>query len=132
MMDSKNSTLKISSLKKRSDFSRLRNGKFARRPAFLLQAARSTHEQTLTPEQTPTPGQIRVGFTCSKKIGNAVARNKAKRRLREIARIVLPEFGQSDWDYVFIGRNETSAKRDFAKIKREAQAALSEIHGSQI
>ena len=36
----------------------------------------------------------RVGFTCSKKVGNAVARNRAKRRLREIARLTLPEHGQ--------------------------------------
>ena len=49
-------------------------------------------------------GIIRVGFTCSKKVGNAVVRNRAKRRLRAIAREVLPNLGRAGFDYVLIGR----------------------------
>jgi ribonuclease P protein component len=56
------------------------------------------------------PG-IRVGFTCSKKVGNAVARNRARRRLREVARQVLPDLGRDGWDYVLIGRRDAISWR---------------------
>ncbi len=116
MMNTASTQPKIESLKKRADFLRLRHGKFAKRPAFLLQAAPSEHEA------------IRVGFTCSKQLGNAVARNRAKRRLREVVRKIMPKYGKAGWDYVLIGRSQTTAKRNFAKILREAEAALHEIH----
>ena len=109
--------MEITSLKKRADFLRLRSGKFTKRPAFLLQGAPSDSLN------------IRVGYTCSKKLGNAVARNRAKRRLREAVRLVIPNHGKVGWDYVFIGRNQTTAMRDFGKITREMEAALREIHG---
>ncbi len=72
---------------------------------------------------------IRVGFTCSKKVGNAVARNRAKRRLREVARLVLPEHGRCGWDYVLIGRFEATASRDFIDLQNDLIYALRKVHG---
>jgi ribonuclease P protein component len=71
---------------------------------------------------------IRVGFTCSKKVGNAVARNRAKRRLREVARLVLPLEGRPGWDYVLVGRKDETASRDFAAMQQDLVRALKKVH----
>lgn len=71
---------------------------------------------------------IRVGFTCSKKVGNAVARNRAKRRLREVARLVLPELGRPGWDYVLIGRANATANRPFDALQDDLRYALRKLH----
>ena len=71
---------------------------------------------------------IRVGFTCSKKVGNAVARNRAKRRLREVARLVLPEHGRDGWDYVLVGRRDTTATLPFDVLIADLKRALRKVH----
>ncbi len=83
-------------------------------PGFVLQVA-------------PAPADVRpparVGFTVSRKVGNAVARNRVRRRLREIARQVIPGEARPDLDYVLVGRQAALA-RDFATLRRELQEAL--------
>ena len=66
---------------------------------------------------------MRVGFTVTKKIGNAVVRNRCKRRLRALAREVIAPRGVAGADHVLIGRDETP-KRDFAILRAELEAAL--------
>ena len=67
---------------------------------------------------------IRVGFTCSKKVGNAVVRNRAKRRLRAIAREVLPNLGRVGFDYVLIGRYGSTVSSEFKTLKNDFISAL--------
>ena len=86
--------------------------------AFLLQARNRNDDDPI----------ITVGFTCSKKVGNAVARNRAKRRLREIARLTLVANGKTGWDYVLIGRKDVTATRDFAQMKADMKYALRKVH----
>lgn len=73
-------------------------------------------------------GPTRIGYTCSKKVGNAVARNRAKRRLREVARQVIPEHGRPGWDYVLIGRANVTVSRDFAQLCDDLRHALKKLH----
>ena len=65
----------------------------------------------------------RYGVTVTKKIGNAVVRNRMKRRFRELLRAALPDAGLPDHDHVLIGR-EGGIERDFAAMREELTAAL--------
>ncbi|MEL6838249.1 MAG: ribonuclease P protein component [Pseudomonadota bacterium] len=106
-------------LKKRADFVRASHGRRFGTTGIHLQA-RKRHDGE-------APG-IRVGFTCSKKVGNAVARNRAKRRLREVARLVLPDYGHDGWDYVLIGRKDATATLPFEKLIKDLKRALQKVH----
>jgi ribonuclease P protein component len=75
---------KLTILTKRVEFLHAARARRQAAPGFLLQARRRAEGEGVE------AGSLRVGFTCSKKVGNAVARNRAKRRLRELARAVLP------------------------------------------
>lgn len=69
----------------------------------------------------------RIGFTVSKKVGGAVVRNRARRRLREAARQVAPSFIQSGYDYVVISR-QGAATCEFSVLLRDMEFAFSRIH----
>lgn len=110
-------------LTRRADFLAAARAGRASTPAFTLQA-----RQRPKTDVSADPTHVRVGFTCSKKVGNAVARNRAKRRLREIARTVLPEAGQAGWDYVLIGRPVVTASHPFDRLLDDLRGAVARIH----
>ena len=87
-------------------------------PGFILQAAPAPADLDLP--------EVRVGLTVSRKIGNAVARNRVRRRLREIARQVIPDQARSDFDYVLVGR-QAALSRDFADLRQELVEALKRL-----
>ncbi|RYH08976.1 ribonuclease P protein component [Tropicimonas sp. IMCC6043] len=111
----------LATLTKRADFLAAARAGRAGTPGFLLQARKRRDTEA-------DPSLVRVGFTCSKKVGNAVARNRAKRRLREIARAVLPEAGRPGWDYVLIGRAGATAERPFASLLEDLRTAVERVH----
>lgn len=101
----------LSVLTKRADFLAANSGTRNARPGFVL----------LT---RPNDGQgIRFGITVTKKIGNAVVRNRMKRRFRELLRAALPTQGLPDHDHVLIGR-AGGIERDFHQMAEELAKAL--------
>ncbi|MEZ5777804.1 MAG: ribonuclease P protein component [Paracoccaceae bacterium] len=111
-------------LSKRADFLKAAQARRHGAAGFLLQARERRPDEAM-------PDAIRIGYTCSKKLGNAATRNRAKRRLREIARAVLPAHGRPGWDYVLVGRPEATVSRDFAEMKADLVRALGRIHASR-
>ena len=99
-------------LKKRSEFLFVRDGRYRAQGGLVVQARKNPDHDT-----------IRVGFTATKKIGGAVVRNRAKRRLREVARLILPEFGVPGTDYVFIARQSTCS-RPYSHLVEDGKKAL--------
>ena len=83
-------------------------------PGFVLQVR----------DRADDDSAVRVGFTVTKKIGNAVVRNRMKRRFRSLARDLLPTLGISGADHVLIGRS-VGIERDFATLRDELTKALS-------
>jgi ribonuclease P protein component len=104
-------------LKTRADFLRVAATRLrAVAPGLILQAAPG-----------PAGGAaIRVGFTATRKLGGAVARNRAKRRLRAAAAAVLAEHGRCGIDYVLIARKDTVV-RPYAALVADLDTALRRV-----
>jgi ribonuclease P protein component len=115
-------SLRVQTLTKRADFQRASRALRVAMPGFILQMRKRVPSEA---------DGMRVGFTCSKKVGNAVARNRAKRRLREIARLTLPRLGHDGMDYVLVGRRDATAELPFEKLISDLESALATLHGKR-
>ena len=106
------SGLTIDRLKKRADFLACARAHSCARGAVVVQARRR--------DEAPL---VRAGFTATRRIGGAVVRNRAKRRLREAARLLLPAHGRAGYDYVFIARGGVTT-RPWARLLDDVKSAL--------
>jgi ribonuclease P protein component len=108
----------VGRLKRRAEFLRVAD---ARRkwaaPGLVLQAARAPEAEA---------DAVRVGFTATKRLGSAVVRNRAKRRLRAAAAAVLPAAAKPGHHLVLIGRSETLSRK-FSDLKTDVAAALAKL-----
>ena len=105
-------------LQKRPEFLAVAQGRRASANGLNLQARNRRDDDD----------HIGVGFTATKKVGNAIARNRAKRRLRALASEILPTLGKPGWDYVLVARPEATNTLPFETLKGALQIALSKIH----
>ncbi len=101
---------------RRRDFLAANNGLRAPMPGFVLLARPRGDEDA-------TRG---LGITVTKKIGNAVIRNRMKRRFRALARDLMPEHGIAGADHVIIGRND-GVERDYALLRTELTKAFGKL-----
>jgi ribonuclease P protein component len=107
--------IKLSVLKKRAEF--LATAAHAKKwvtPSFIIQIA---------PAPTAPSPAIRYGLTASGKVGNAVVRNRCRRRLRAVVAEILPTHASSAFDYVLIARAATETN-DYAAMKKDLLWAL--------
>jgi ribonuclease P protein component len=105
-------SFKIERLKKRPDFLACAQAAHCARGAVVIQA-RARDAEPL----------VRAGFTATKRIGGAVERNRAKRRMREAARLLLPGLASPGFDYVFIARGGVIT-RPWVRLLDDVKSAL--------
>jgi len=109
--------LPLSVLRKRNEFLAVAaRGRKWVTPGLILQQGNSLESES----------SLRYGLTASRKIGNAVTRNRARRRLRDVALRILPHHAVAGYDYVLIARAETP-KRLFVDLKQDLQTALKKL-----
>lgn len=104
-------------LKKRSEFISASKARYQTAPGLTVQVRNRRDDDPM----------VGIGFTCSKKVGNAVARNRAKRRLREIARLDLSKLAKPGHDYVLIGKRDVTANRSFDDLRADLAKALAKL-----
>ena len=112
----------LGKITKKSDYLKMKTGLKFVTPGFIIQGRSRKKECNFDPYQ------IRYGLTCSKKVGNAVKRNRAKRRLRALVNNIIPVEGLKGWDYVLIGKEQTTEKLSFKILEKNLIDALSKLH----
>ena len=103
-------------IKKRADFLAANRGKRYATPGFVL----------LVHDRRDHDPAKRLGITITKKVGNAVVRNRMRRRFRELAREMLGQKGKAGADHVLIGR-DGGIERDFGELRADLNRALDKL-----
>ncbi|RDV04498.1 ribonuclease P protein component [Undibacter mobilis] len=123
-------------LKQRADFLKTATGTRVPAAGFVLQFRKRTpdadpkpgaHPKPGTDQAPAAPGPARVGFTVSRKVGNAVERNRVRRRLREIVRLFGEGRMHGGYDYVLVGR-QAALSQPFDRMTQDFERALRRAH----
>src|SRR5262249_55217322 len=111
------STLRVTTLKKRSEFLRVRKGARCAAAAFVLEA--KAREKSAPGPSAEGP---RFGFTVTRRLGKAVERNRMRRRLKAAVRDAAPDHARGDFDYVLIARRQALTSQFAALVGELARA----------
>ena len=118
--------MKLETIKKRPDFLRLRGGARSACESFALETRPRVEPQT-TIAGKPGPQGPRFGFTVTKAMGNAVVRNRIRRRLKVAVASLDPHCAKANHDYVLIAR-KAAHDQPFAQLKKALEQALQRVH----
>jgi ribonuclease P protein component len=111
---------RLESLRKRRDFIAIRAGGRQHSSSFVLQT-RERGEDNFAAEG------VRIGYTVTKKTGNAVERNRIKRRMRAVVHQIMPISARPAHDYVLIGKR-AALNTEFETMVAELGSSLSRVH----
>lgn len=115
--------LQVSRLKNRPEYLRVARGRRYAVPGLVLQAKSRSEEDAASAQ----PEEVRIGFTATKKTGNAVKRNRIRRRLKAAASEVMPVAAKPGYDYVLVGRAATF-DRPWQSLLDDLGLALQMVH----
>jgi ribonuclease P protein component len=113
--------MEIQKIKKRRDFLKGNSSSYTVMNSVIIQCYPRSIDTDKLDES------IKMGITCSKKIGNAVLRNKAKRRLREAGKFVLTKIGEKNRNYIFIGKKDITIKTKFTSLCKDIEDGIKKI-----
>ncbi len=118
--------MQLTTLKKRKEYLRVRGGQRCQNVAFILETKpRAVPDVAAT--DAARPEGPRFGFTITKKIGNAVTRNRIRRRLKHALAELANEFAKPDYDYVVVGRR-SAATQPYSDLKKDLERCLQRVH----
>ena len=115
-------------LQHRPDFLKAATGRRQGTNSFLLQARPRSGDLGSGDLGSVDLGTARIGFTASKKVGNAVLRNRAKRRMRAVVRQVLTSLARPGWDYVLVARPNATVSRPYTDLLADLAQAIASVH----
>lgn len=121
--------MKLQTLKKRAEFLRLRGGARWACDCFALETKPRAVAETTPKPASPVEGP-RFGFTVTKALGNAVVRNRIRRRLKAAVEALEPAAAKANHDYVLIARKAAHG-REFLQLKKALEQALQRVHHPQ-
>ena len=111
---------RLESLRKRRDFIAMRSGRRQHSLSFVLQMRERCVDNLAV-------AGIRIGYTVTKKIGNAVERNRIKRRMRAVVHLIMPIYARQAHDYVLIGKR-AALNTEFKTMVAELSSSLNRVH----
>ncbi len=114
----------LCTIKRSSEFQRVRGGSRTANPSFVIEARVRPHDAKLAGATCTGP---RVGFTITRKIGNAVVRNRIRRRFREVLRGLDPGLLRAGHDYVMVAR-PGAIEQPFAELRTLIETAVNRVH----